>query len=245
MGNTIVHLDVASTEEGRTACYQLRYQELVERLGWDLALVDHQHRLQRDSYDDRCRLVLATLETGEAVGTLRSLRLALDEDTDGWPRLLTGLDRGSFDRDALSFDVCSYTSRFVVSRRHQLVRYTPPRGRRSRFTVATAVATFHYVQLLEEGVYLDFIRCMERDEPFYTRLGYRLLQRNVGLAGWNADASENAHVETRSMMVLLVRDVAHLDAARSPFRSVLLSDFPEPESSASSTDYEAMLRRLS
>jgi hypothetical protein len=177
----------AETSEQREAVYRLRYTMLVEELRRTSSLADHQCRRIEEPLDVFARFLIAC--EGDTVVAAQRVNL---------------LAEGEIAEESTFYGL----SRFRDGYPHAIAISAPtlvaPGFRNSPLPLRLAVAA--YDMCLSEGITHDFVACEPEREAFYLSLGYRPYREH---------ARNNENVEVIPM-VLLLRDLTHLDLIGSP-----------------------------
>lgn len=181
---------VANTAEERQMIYQFRYQVYVEEMGKNPRYADHSQKQLKDKLDDIATLLYLKID-GEIAATLRHNPLHFSSLPEALQHALA-LDRftARFADAALSF-----SSRFMIA----------PQWRNS--LAAGAIVTEIYKIARDHGTQFDFSHASPWLVPFYENLGYRRYMDNF--------LDQDAGLQVP--MVLLLEDIEHLRAVRSPF----------------------------
>ncbi len=180
---------IAGTEAERHAIFQFRYQVYVEEMQKQPSSADHQAKTLTDQLDETATL-LYMMQDGQIFATLRRNRL----DHCQLPGLLEqklGLEQftAAFPKSALSL-----SSRLMVA----------PAWRNSLTPGSLILEAYRLAR--EQGIQFDFLHAAPWLLSFYKGLGYRcyaphFLETDVGL---------------QIPQVLLLEDIDHLQALRSP-----------------------------
>jgi|SRR5579884_590546 len=181
-------VQLAQSREDREEAYRLRYSVYVRELGRALPGVDHGAQVITDDLDQSAALFISR-RAGDLAGTIR-----INLGTQQLPEHLRaqyGLDRfAAFDPRVFSF-----ASRLVVR----------PERRSSLVCLNLCKASYEYAR--RNGVIFNFCHCEPRLIDFYLRLGYRAYRQ----------AFTDPELGLRIPLALVLDDIAHLSAVRSPF----------------------------
>jgi predicted GNAT family N-acyltransferase len=182
-------VNVARTEVEKQAIYEFRYQIYIEEMGKPYSCADHKRKQFSDPLDERATLLYSKMQ-GKIVGTLR-INWGEDREALAVFAQTCGLtDFKCFPRRSLSF-----TSRLMVHREHR------------RSPLAAALSTKAYELGRERSTQLNFMHCAPRLLKFFERMGFRQYRQDF----------EDPEVGTQVPLVLVIEDVDHLRASRSPF----------------------------
>ena len=183
------YIRVAQTEEERRAIYEFRYRIYIEEMGKPYGHADHARKQLSDELDDRATLLYST-RNGEITGTLR---INWGEDVLAFATFAESCalaEFSSFPASSLSF-----CSRLMV---HQ--------ARRSS-AVAAALSTAAFLTGCERNTQFNFVHCAPRLLGFFERMGFRQY----------TDSFRDPEIGSLVPLVLVLEDVQHLRASRSPF----------------------------
>lgn len=181
---------IAITPEEKYQIYHFRYQVYVEEMRKKPKTANHLNRTIIDSLDETSILLYLAHEE-ETIATLR--RNFLD---------ITSLPEIIHQR----FSIAEFTQDFSTQQLSISTRLmVDPQWRRSS-TVGAIVAEA-YKQGRERNLQFDFVHCAPWLVPFYENLGYRRYT--------NSFVDEDTGFQIP--MVLVLEDVEHLRAVRSPF----------------------------
>jgi predicted GNAT family N-acyltransferase len=180
---------LAETPEERQQIYQFRYRVYVEEMNKNPRGVNHAERILKDELDDTATLLYLIID-GEIAATLRRNVLS-DSPLPETIHSALEIDRftSAFPKSALSF-----SSRFMVA----------PKYRNS--SVAGAIVVEAYKLAREQGILFDFSHASPWLVPFYENLGFRRYGDNF------LDVDAGLQIP----LVLLLDDIAHLQAVHSP-----------------------------
>ncbi|MGB0721751.1 MAG: GNAT family N-acetyltransferase [Gammaproteobacteria bacterium] len=181
------HIRIASSDDEREAVYRFRYEVYVEELGKKPSDADHQRRRLQDAMDPTAAQLYAEAD-GEIVASLR-----INPTTDAgryWTHVY-GLENFTrFPRNRMTM-----TSRLMVA--------APWRG--TRVLASLLMAAYRWARKYEFRC--DFCNCVPALVEFYEQLGYRRYR----------DGFEDPDSGYHFPLVLLLDDMDHLRAVRSPF----------------------------
>ncbi|WAL61495.1 cyclic nucleotide-binding domain-containing protein [Thermocoleostomius sinensis] len=180
---------LATTPEARQQIYQFRYRVYVEEMNKNPRGANHAERILKDELDDTATLLYLTID-GDIAATLRRNRLSETPLPNLIHRAL------EIERFMVAFpkDVLSFSSRFMVA----------PKYRNS--SIAGAIVVEAYKLAREQGILFDFSHASPWLVPFYENLGFRRYGDNF------LDVDAGLQIP----LVLLLDDIAHLQAVHSP-----------------------------
>lgn len=185
-----VKLGMATTPEEKFEVYRFRYRIYAEEMSKRFPNMDHKNKVLYDELDDWAFIVYAKAGA-EIIGTLR---VNIGELNDFSPFWIQVLDLNKFAKfnNKQRF---AYTSKFMVT----------PSYRNS--TVSYLLAAESYELYCKHSVQFSFGVCNFHLLRLYEQFGFRRFGRNFIDDGYGLLAP----------YVLLVDDIAHLRAVRSPF----------------------------
>ena len=182
-------ITVAQSDDERRAIYEFRYRIYIEEMGKPYSHADHALKQFRDELDDRATLLYSTRD-GEITGTLRINWGEDDAAFTTFTQSCALANFGQFPADSLSF-----CSRLMV---HQ--------ARRSS-AVAAALSTTAYLMGRARDTQFNFMHCAPRLVRLFERMGFRQYTRPF----------RDPEIGSQVPLVLVLEDVDHLRATRSPF----------------------------
>ncbi|MBP2631639.1 MAG: cyclic nucleotide-binding protein [Firmicutes bacterium] len=186
-----VKLGVATTPEEKQEVYRFRYRIYAEEMSKRFPNMDHKNKVLYDELDDWAFIVYAKAGS-EIIGTLR---VNIGEHNDFSPFWIQVLDLNKFAKFKNGKQNFAYTSKFMVA----------PPYRNS--TVSYLLAAESYELYCKHNVQFSFGVCNFHLLRLYEQFGFRRFGRNFIDDGYGLLAP----------YVLLVDDIAHLRAVRSPF----------------------------
>jgi|SRR5215831_530167 len=186
---------VAETDAERRAIYEFRYEVYIEEMGKPYSHANHERRQLSDELDGRATLLYAE-RAGEIVGTVR---INWGEDPAASKAFAETCGLADFHR--FPTRTLSFCSRLMV---RQDRRYS---------ATAAALSTEAYKKGRERGTQFNFVHCAPRLVRLFERMGFRRYR-----AGF-----EDAEVGAQVPLVLVLEDIDHLRASRSPFLSQALN----------------------
>jgi len=180
---------VAQTEDERRTIYTFRYRIYIEEMGKPYRHADHKNKMLRDPLDDQATLLYST-RNGEITGTLR---INWGEDISALTAFGESCALAHFRHfPANSFSFCS---RLMVHK-----------ARRAS-VVAAALSTAAYVTGRDRGTQFNFVHCAPRLLSFFERMGFRQYTQPF----------HHSEIGAQIPLVLVLEDIEHLRASRSPF----------------------------
>lgn len=182
-------IHVAHTENERSAIYTFRYRIYIEEMGKPYRHADHELKQLKDELDDKAILLYAT-RNGEITGTLR---INWGEDISAYTAFAESCALAHFRH--FPAESLSFCSRLMVHK-----------ARRSS-AVAAALSTAAYLTGRERSIQFNFSHCAPRLLSFFERMGFRQYTRPF----------HHAEVGPQVPLVLVLKDIEHLCASRSPF----------------------------
>jgi predicted GNAT family N-acyltransferase len=181
---------IAITPEEKEQIYRFRYRIYVEEMRKKPQTADHNQRTIADSLDES-GILLYSINEDHIIATLR--RNFLD-DTE-LPQTIQQ-----------KFSIAEYTAAFPKQELSLSTRLmVEPKWRRS--TAVGAIVAEAYRQGRDRHLQFDFVHCAPWLVPFYENLGYRRYTNHF------IDEDTGFQVP----MVLVLEDIEHLRAVRSPF----------------------------
>lgn len=186
-----VKLGMAITPEEKLEVYRFRYRIYAEEMSKHFPNMDHKNKLLFDDLDDWAFIVYAKAGS-EIIGTLRVNIGELNDFSPFWIQVLDLKKFADFNTSEQKF---AYTSKFMVA----------PAYRNS--TASYLLAAESYDLYCKHKVQFSFGVCNFHLLRLYEQFGFRRFGRNFIDEGYGLLAP----------YVLLVDDIAHLRAVRSPF----------------------------
>jgi CRP-like cAMP-binding protein/predicted GNAT family N-acyltransferase len=192
---TAVRVEVAATPAERETVYRLRYDVFVEEMHLFRGRADHERRMLVEDCDAVSRLLLATVD-GEPVGTMR---LTLGKDGPLGDEFEETYGIGGWTVHAVPAEQVMVCTRFAVRKDHR-----------------AGWAAFELIRgaircAVEDDIELVFCDCQPHLLNLYTSLGFRSYRPTY------PDSEYGVMVP----LVLIGRDVAHLESVGSPILDVL------------------------
>jgi len=187
----VVKIGFATTAEEKMEIYRFRYRIYAEEMSKRFPNMDHTNKLLYDELDDWAFIVYAKIGS-EIIGTLRVNIGEINDFPLFWVRVLSLKKFSEFTNDHQQF---AYTSKFMVA----------PAYRNS--TVSYLLAAESYQLYCHHQVQFSFGVCNFHLLRLYEQFGFRRFGQNFIDDGYGLLAP----------YVLLVDDIAHLRAVRSPF----------------------------
>ena len=187
-----VQIGVARTEEEKSDVYRFRYRIYVEEMG-KLPAVQGREALLYDELDEWGMLLYARAGS-EMIGTMRVNIGTMEQFPPGWQASLS-LERFRRFYDKDSKPLFSYSSKFMIA----------PRYRNS--AISYLLPSRGYELECGQGVEFSFGLCNLYLLRLYEQFGFRRFGGHI----------EDAEFGLLSPFVLLVNDIAHLKAVRSPY----------------------------
>lgn len=185
-----VYLGIATTPEEKLEIYRFRYHIYAEEMSKRFPNMDHNNKLLYDELDDWGVLLYAKAGE-EIIGTLRINIGLLTDFSSFWVQALS-LNRFAQFKNNQKF---AYTSKFMVSESYR------------NSTVSYLLSSKSYELSYNQQVQFSFGVCTFHLLRLYEQFGFRRFGRNFVDDGYGLLAP----------YVLLVDDVEHLRAVRSPF----------------------------
>jgi predicted GNAT family N-acyltransferase len=179
---------VATTPEDRNKIFRLRYDVLVDELGWTIKEADHEARLFTDSLDEHC-ILAGVFKGDEALGTLR-INLAREGGLGAYEELYSI----STDEDYYP-DRTGIITKLVVARAHRGSLAVP------------RLLLWAYGLGLQSGIARVYLDCSLDLIPFYEKLGFVSYTDDV----------ETEEYGVITPMRLDLNDIDYLERIRSPF----------------------------
>ena len=179
---------VVTTPEDRARIFRLRYEVLVEELGWDLEDADHAARLFSEPMDEHS-LLAGAFEGGEVIGTLR-MTLARDGGLGPYEDLY------SVDKDP----------RFYPERTGIITKFLVVKEHRRSLAVPRMLA-WVFGQGLQMGITKAYVDCSLDLIPFYEKMGFVTYTDDV----------ETEEYGVIAPLRLDLSDIDYLERIRSPF----------------------------
>ena len=199
--STNLTVRIATTEVERNEIFRLRYTVYVEEMGIDATDADHDRKMITDKWDESATLLYVT-DGKSIVGTLRR-NLCSNTAVPNYLREALELDRfvEGFDGHRLSI-----SSKFVVA---TAWRSSP---------AAALLISKAYSLARELSIQFDFHHCAPSLISMYEQMGFRRYAGNF----------THEDVGLQIPMVLVIEDVSHLRAVRSPFYRVVRAQENDP-----------------
>jgi len=182
-------IHIAQTEDERRAIYAFRYRIYIEEMGKPYRHADHKNKMLRDPLDDLATLLYST-RNAEITGTLR---INWGEDISAYTDFAESCSLANF--KYFPADSLSFCSRLMV---HKARRAT---------AIAAALSTAAYVKGRDRNTQFNFVHCAPRLLSFFERMGFRQYTRPF----------HHSEIGPQVPLVLVLEDVEHLRASRSPF----------------------------
>jgi predicted GNAT family N-acyltransferase len=196
--NTVFHtkeesvtLGIATTPKEKLDIYRFRYQIYAEEMSKSFPNMDHINKLLYDELDD-WGILLYAKSGSEMIGTLRINIGLLSDFSSFWIQALSLRRFAQFNNSNQKF---AYTSKFMVSQPYR------------NSTVSYLLSSKSYELCCKEQVPFNFGVCTFHLLRLYEQFGFRRFGRNFVDDGYGLLAP----------YVLLVDDIEHLRAVRSPF----------------------------
>lgn len=186
-----ITLGIATTPEEKLSVYQFRYHIYAEEMSKQFPNMDHKNKLLFDELDDWAIIVYAKTVTG-IIGTLRINIGKIHNFPSFWRKVLSLEKFLAFQQEDSLF---AYTSKFMVA----------PAYRSS--AISYLLSAKSYQAYCEHQVQFSFGVCNFHLLRLYEQFGFRRYERNFIDQGYGLLAP----------YVLLVDDLDHLRAVRSPF----------------------------
>jgi predicted GNAT family N-acyltransferase len=189
----MLEVQVATTPEEKQAIYQFRYNIYIEEMRKCLQYANHTEKTLEDKLDKTAMLLYIKFED-EIIATVRKNLLS----SSSLPENLSQVFAIHQFTAAFSTQTLSFSSRLMVA----------PRWRNS--SILGMIVMEFYRDARARNLQFDFSHAAPWLIPFYENLGYRRYIDNF--------LDEDAGLQIP--MVLLMEDVEHLRAVRSPFYRV-------------------------
>jgi len=188
-------VSIARTAAERRALYEFRYQVYIEEMGKPYSHADHERKQLSDALDDKATLLYASKD-GRIIGTVR---INWGDDRTAFRAFTESCGLADFQCfPAGSFSFCS---RLMV---HRDYRYS---------AIAAALATRAYETGRGRSTQFNFVHCAPRLLPLFERMGFRQYK----------DHFDDPEVGEQIPLVLVIEDIDHLRASRSPFLGTALT----------------------
>ena len=185
-----VEICIAVSPEEKLAIYRLRYRIYAEEMSKNFPSMDHDKKLLSDELDDSAILVYAKIGS-KFIGTVRVNIGRIEDFPLFWEQVLSlhkFLEFGEQQRFA-------YTSKFMVLQEYR------------NSAVAYLLAAKAYELYCQHEIQFSFGVCNFHLLRLYEQFGFRRFGRNFVDPGYGILAT----------YVLVVDDISHLRAVRSPF----------------------------
>lgn len=186
-----IELGIATTPVEKMEIYRFRYRVYAEEMSKHFPSMDHTNKLLCDKLDD-WSLLLYAKSGAEIIGTLRINIGMLVDFSSFWVQALSLKKFAQFNKNNSIF---AYTSKFMVS---QFYRNS---------TVPYLLAAESYRFYCKQQIQFSFGVCNFHLLRLYEQFGFRRFGENFVDDGYGLLAP----------YVLLVDDIEHLRAVRSPF----------------------------
>jgi len=194
ISQSTISVGVATTFKEKRDIYRLRYQIYVEEMAMQFTSVDHHHKLLYDEMD-KWGVLLYAKYGSEIVGTMRINIGKAEEFPEDLAKFLE-LDRFKRFYGKNDIQKFSYTSKLMVS----------PYYRNS--TVLHLLTAKGYEIYCEHQSQFNFGVCNFHLLPLYEQFGHRRYRESFTAPGYDG---------VLMPFVLLVDDVQHIRAVRSPY----------------------------
>lgn len=185
-----VEICIAVSPEEKLAIYRLRYRIYAEELSWNVPGMEHDKKLLSDDLDDLAILVYAKIGS-RLIGTVR-VNIGRIEDFSPFWREVLSLQRFVEYDDRQLF---AYTSKFMVLQDYR------------NSTVAYLLAAKAYELYCQHKIQFSFGICHFYLLRLYEQFGFRRFRGNFVAPGYGI----------ATPYVLIVDDINHFRAVRSPF----------------------------
>ena len=182
-------IKVAETDDEKRAIYEFRYRVYIEEMGKPYSHADHTLKQLTDELDDQATLLYAS-QDGEITGTLR---INWGEDVSAFKAFNEPCALAKFRQ--FPVDSLSFCSRLMV---HQACRSS---------AVAAALSTTAFLTGCCRNTQFNFMHCAPRLVRLFERMGFRQFTRRF----------RDPEIGSQVPLVLVLEDVEHLRAMRSPF----------------------------
>jgi len=194
MGFPAHTIGVAHTDAEKRAIYELRYQVYIEEMGKPYRHADHERKQLSDQLDENATLLYSARD-GRITGTVR---INWGEDRQA----LSAFSKtcGLADFECFPARTLSFCSRLMVRPQHRCS------------ALAAALSTAAYLGGRERGTQFNFVHCVPRLLRLFERMGFRRYK----------DPFYDPEMGMQVPLVLVVEDIEHLRATRSPFLSKAL-----------------------
>jgi predicted GNAT family N-acyltransferase len=186
-----VTIGLATTAEEKIEIYGFRYRIYAEEMAKRFPNMDHKNKLLYDDLDDWALIVYAKAGS-EIIGTLRVNIGQINDFPSFWIQVLSLNKFSEFTKNNQQF---AYTSKFMVAAAYR------------NSTVSYLLAIESYQLYCQHQIQFSFGVCNFHLLRLYEQFGFRRFGRNFIDDGYGLLAP----------YVLLVDDIAHLRAVRSPF----------------------------
>lgn len=186
-----ITLGIATTLEEKKEIYRFRYHIYAEEMSKRFPNMDHMNRLLYDELDNWGVLIYAKCGS-EIIGTLRINIGLLTDFSSFWMQALSLERFAHFNKNN---QMLAYTSKFMVSQSYR------------NSTVPYLLSSKSYELCYKQQIQFNFGVCTFHLLRLYEQFGFRRFGRNFVDDGYGLLAP----------YVLLVDDIEHLKAVRSPF----------------------------
>ncbi|AIF49587.1 cyclic nucleotide-binding domain-containing protein [Pelosinus sp. UFO1] len=201
-----IKIRIASTKREKEAIYKLRYRVYVEEMGkTPIASANHEKKKIMDVMDDQSVLLYAQLGS-EVIGTLRVTIGKIELFPSELQEIFKMQRFATFLQGSRNQKQCLSTKMMVISK-----------YRNSQ--AAYLLLSKGYEVGRDEGVQFSFGGCSPQLVPLYERLGFRRLGYNFFERGFGLIIP----------LFLILEDLEHLQAVRSPFLRVAKKRNNSPE----------------
>ena len=182
---------VAQSDTERKAVYEFRYRVYIEEMGKPYSHADHKRKQLSDPLDENATL-LYSARNGKIVGTLR---INWGEDTTAYSAFAKPCNLARF--RCFPSESLSFCSRLMVRQDHR------------SSALAAALSSAAYAVGRQRRVQFNFAHCTPRLVRLFERMGFRQYKQHF----------QDSEVGEQIPLVLVVEDIQHLRAVRSPFIS--------------------------
>jgi len=194
MSHSSRHINIAQTDDERSAIFKFRYQVYIEEMGKPYSHADHKRKQLSDPLDENATLLYSTV-AGKIVGTLRI----------NWGNDIEAINAftqpcGLFNFRSFPASSWSFCSRLMV---HKAYRYS---------SLALALSLKAYQTGRERDIQFNFVHCVPKLVGLFERMGFRQYKQRF----------KDAEIGVQVPLVLVVEDINHLSATRSPFLAAAL-----------------------
>ncbi|WP_110954947.1 GNAT family N-acyltransferase [Anaerosinus massiliensis] len=186
-----ITLGIADTPEEKLKVYQFRYHIYAEEMSKQFPNMDHRNKLLFDELDEWAIIIYAKVEA-DIIGTLRINIGNIHNFPSFWQKALDLEKFLAFQREPSLF---AYTSKFMVASDYR------------NSAVSYLLSARSYAAYCTHQVQFSFGVCNFHLLRLYEQFGFRRYGRNFIDQGYGLLAP----------YVLLVDDLSHLRAVRSPF----------------------------